>query len=641
MSGLLRKAADLRRHIRKKLSPGDTDSRAEQISREKNDEVMAEMDAILESNRLKITEETLAYTAQSSGALFPVLINLGAFLLLVGLGALFIWYFDQTEKSITSGTQEVISAEGRIIEAVRRASEEELSRKEDEIDSIQNRLQEAEASQAALIAETEEELSRREALLREELAAQLELERQRLSGEGLSESAVEEQLALFEARKRTEFEEQLASMSSELEARMAEQEAQLNSQIDSYRASLASAREEQDEIRAKLEEELAAARSEAATAAEEATAETSAALAELEALGRRRQEEKLVQDQILAVYDDINQRLSHKEYDQALDRLDSLESYLNQASVAGLPSVAERLEIEEFLISSLRQLIDSRRNPGDRTAPLLSSVSLLVEEGNALYEEGNTEAARENYLAALRQIPGLETGYSRLREIEQSGREEERTLLAAGLSEGDRLYRGGNYHPSVERYREALRLMEIDAASADRMVDQLMEAGYRLRRDAEPAPEPVIIPGKLSPEDQALVEQAKSVEEQRQTLVNELRNIRDEYRKTSVTKEPASQDALIALLNTKLLIRQALAEESVREEYPDLYRETESVFEAYGELQRIEGRTEALEEIVSLTKQLAEGNEAENLPLSPAEESRQQELLLQFLENLEELLGAE
>ena len=563
MSGLLQRAAKLRSRIGRRVPPKTLESTADQIGREKVDEVLAEMDAILESNRIAITEETLSYTAHSSGAFFPLAINAGAFLLLVGLGALFIWMFDRNEKSITSGERTVLTAEGRIIDAVRRAAEEDLSRKEAEIESIEQELREAVASRATLMIGIEEEIARREESLREELSDELALERQRLSNEGLNDEAISARIAAFEAQKAAELEAELARVGAELEARGAEEAALLEERIEAYRLTLSESEAAQREIQSRLEDELAVARDREALDA-------------LESLDRRRREEQLIQDQILAAYGEVDRAVGLEKYDTALNRLRTLEVYLSKASSASLPTVAERLEIETFIIDSLRELILARRSPPESAADLrLATVTGLIEKGNSLFDQGEREAAKEQYIAALSTIPLLEQGYRQLQAIEE----------ASGLT-------------------------------------------------------PEIVAAELSPEDRRLIETARRAESRRQALVNTLRGLREEQPPATANSDALSREALMAVLNTKLLIRQALAADEVRREYPNLYKETEAVFEAYGEIQRREGRTAVLEEIVSLTGYLAAGESERASALATAEDKRQGELLSRFLSNLEELLRA-
>ena len=640
MAGLLKRARAIRDRIGTRLSPSRQKNLAEDLSREKEDEVMAEMNAILESNRIQITEETLSYNAQSSGAFFPVLINIAAFAVLALLGVLFIWMFDRSEETITGVRGGVQSAEGRIVEAVRAASQAEIARKEAEISSIQDSLQEARASQAALQAETEAEIARREAALRDSLAAELEAERARLREAGLGEDELERRLSAYEEQRQQELQNNLDALSAELEARRAEQERELTGRIEAINASLATAEAEQARLEADMERRLAEAREGASAAAEEADSERSAALAELERLSRQREQEGLVQDQILTLYDQVNNELSRGDYRQALARLDTLDSYLSQPSVANLPFVEERRDVEGFLIGSLRRLITSEMDGEPSTAAppaVIAEATRLVEEGNRLYAEGEVEQARTRYAEALEAIPVAAAGYRRIEEIENLTRTRRESAFQTDIDAGTRLYTAGNYSDAIARYRQALGLLDFDDRTADLIVDQLTQAGYRLNRALEPDPEPVVIREELSDEQKALIEQSRAAAARQAEFRRGVERLQEELRLSDAETQTDSREALIALLNTKLLIRQALASDAVRKEYPDLYNKTESVFEAYAELERRDAERTTLEEVIELTRYLAGGAGTDPPALDAAEAARQRELLLQFLSNLEEL----
>ena len=599
---------------------------------------MAEMDSILEQNRLAITDETLKFSALSSGARFPVILNLTAAVLMLVVGTGLFFLFNRGEASQVDPAGRISSAESRIISAVREESRQELARKEEEINSINRQLRQAQEARVALIAETENELLRREAQLKEEMSRELEAERRRLLAAGLDQGDLDERLSRYREQQQGEYEEQLAAVNAELEARLEELSAELNQQMEEYRQALSSARTEQESI----QERLATARDEAARAVQEAGSDRSAAMARLETLNRQQGQKTFVEEHLLSMYDGVNTQLQRGEYREASLQLDRIEEFIKSPAAETIMVLNNRIEIEQFIVGSLRRLVTVEAGTG-RDGPLLASVSARVEEGNRLLSEGNLEEAGEAYTEALNTIPEIETGYARLQEIEERQLARERTLLEERLAEGDRLYREARYQDSVDRYREALGILERQAPPLDQLVNHLMDAGYHLRSGNEAQPEPVIITRvireEIPAEDTARIEKARAEEEKRRLLLEQLDLLRSRYADDSAAKESkTSRQALITLLNTKLLIRQALASEEVRRQYPDLYRNADEVLDMYGDEQRREGKAEALLDVVAITDYLEE-NPSSALPTATAESSRQRELLLQFLENLKELLG--
>lgn len=637
--GLLRKARGLRGRI-----TGTPPAGTEYIDplRQKEQEIMAEMDSILGQNRLAVTDETLKFSAVSSGARFPLMLNLAAAALTLVVGAGLFFIFNRGEAAQVDPAGRISSAESRIISAVREESRQELARKEEQINSINRQLREAEDARIALIAETENELLRREAQLKEEMSRELEAERQRLIAAGLNETDVDERLSRYQAQLQGEYEERLAVVNAELESRLEERSAELNRQMEEYRQALGDARSERESIQARL----AAAREEAARAIEEADADRSAVMARLEELNRQGRQKGLVEDHLLSMYDTVNLQLQQGEYREASLQLDRIEEFITSPAAETLLLQNNRMEVEQFLVDSLRRLIsvESAETEGPPTLePLLTSISAGVEDGNRLFSEGKLEEALGAYTDALNTIPDIETAYARLQEIEERRLAQERGLLEERLAEGDRLYREARYQASVDRYREALEILEKQAPPLDQLVTQLMDAGYRLGRGNEAEPEPLIITEiireEIPAEDREIIEKSRAADERRRRLRDELETIRTRLAAGSSAEEAqASKEALISLLNTKLLIRQALASNEVRQKYPELYQSADDVFEAYGEEQRREGRTEALREMVSITDYLTD-SPATEFPAETAKSARQRELLLQFLENLEELLG--
>ncbi|WP_321990856.1 hypothetical protein [Marispirochaeta aestuarii] len=633
--GLLRKARSLQERITGRPS---ADIQSLDPRRTKEQEIMAEMDSILEQNRLAITDETLKFSALSSGARFPVILNLTAAVLMLVVGTGLFFLFNRGEASQVDPAGRISSAESRIISAVREESRQELARKEEEINSINRQLRQAQEARVALIAETENELLRREAQLKEEMSRELEAERRRLLAAGLDQGDLDERLSRYREQQQGEYEEQLAAVNAELEARLEERSAELNQQMEEYRQALSSARTEQESI----QERLATARDEAARAVQEAGSDRSAAMARLETLNRQQGQKTFVEEHLLSMYDGVNTQLQRGEYREASLQLDRIEEFIKSPAAETIMVLNNRIEIEQFIVGSLRRLVTVEAGTG-RDGPLLASVSARVEEGNRLLSEGNLEEAGEAYTEALNTIPEIETGYARLQEIEERQLARERTLLEERLAEGDRLYREARYQDSVDRYREALGILERQAPPLDQLVNHLMDAGYHLRSGNEAQPEPVIITRvireEIPAEDTARIEKARAEEEKRRLLLEQLDLLRSRYADDSAAKESkTSRQALITLLNTKLLIRQALASEEVRRQYPDLYRNADEVLDMYGDEQRREGKAEALLDVVAITDYLEE-KPSSALPTATAESSRQRELLLQFLENLKELLG--
>ena len=286
--------------------------------------------------------------------------------------------------------------------------------------------------------------------LRDELSQELDLERQRLIAAGLGEAAVTSRLAAFETQKQSEYQAKLSAANADFDRQLQERSAQFNSQMEEYRRSLAQAQDDQESIKRSLEQQLTKTRQESQAALESLSADKAAAVAELENLGRRQENAKLIEGRILSMYDTVNAKLSQEEYQAALAELDTLESFIGSAEALRVASVAERKNTEQFLVASLRRLISNELALASSQATtlaaasassLLSAINSRVEEGNRLYASGKLEAAKAEYTAALTQIPQLDVGYSRLQEMASRQLDREKALLDQQLSEAATLYR--------------------------------------------------------------------------------------------------------------------------------------------------------------------------------------------------------
>lgn len=577
MSGLLSKAKNLRNTFLKRNTNVAKESVAQKLRAEEEAEIAQEMDTILEKSRIKINDDTLFYHAQYSGSRLPLLINLAALVLVGGGIYLSALYFNQSEERIISGEARMNSAEGRIISALREESEAALAEKEEQLSSVRNQLDNLESD------------------LRAQLDAELAAERERLLAAGSSREELNADLEAFERQRMAELNAEYQELQARLEA-------------------------DQAALEAERERLLA----EAAAAAESAESAESEAAARLQELNRRREEERLLGDQILSFYDSVNAQLGEDEYTSALGTLDQLEAFLARPAISGNPVMRERIDTERFLIDSLRRLISAetalnevQTEASDPSGELLAQVGLLVEEGNERFAAGEREAALEQYLDALALIPSLETGYSRIREIEAEQEQAEDVRLRGILNQGDELFSTGEYAESVDRYRTALGLLDTDAIEVDRLVENLLQSGSRLR--ALPAEDP------------------------NTELVSRIEALRREYAGSSpATSGTASREAVVTLLNAKVLMRQALAMPEVQKQFPDLYTETGKVFEAYGEEERSMGRSEALElaarMLASLRDDSAEESSGPESTILEEFSSDERKSLDRFLENLEALL---
>jgi chromosome segregation ATPase len=410
------------------VDPDLASVRSADISFDEQIEIIGQINEVLEKNRIEIKADTFAFTPKKQGNLIPLLINAGAVLILLAGAFSLLYFFNREERSLISESATVLTAEGKLIKALREESEEQLSQKDRQIATIQARLEDLQIQAETAKLETEAKILEREDQLRAELEAELAAERQKLQAEGLSASTINDQLRTLEERLTTENRNQLAAFRRQSEEELADKEAELAALEEQYRESLLQFQQERASLQQQFsvqEAQLRAQLEQQAAQAESAQAEVADQLAQLR---EQRQKEQLVFDQILSSYDRVEESIKNVQYSTALQDLDNLESYLSQAAIASLPAVQDRIPVDRFLIGSLRRLIEAERTSApdvsvqvqevepSKADGLLASVSSTVAEADRLVQSGDGAGAERLYSSAIGQIPDIQRSHSYLVE---------------------------------------------------------------------------------------------------------------------------------------------------------------------------------------------------------------------------------
>ncbi|MBN2553682.1 MAG: hypothetical protein JXB06_12975 [Spirochaetales bacterium] len=559
--------------------------RSADITFEEQVEIIGEINEVMEKNRLEITPETFAFTPKKKGSLIPMLINGGA-LLVLALGAFsLLAFFNREERSLIRESSTVLSAEGKLIAALRRESEQQLNQKDRQIADIQIRLEELRRDAETAKLDTEARIRDREEELRTELEAQLESERQKLQGEGLSSAAIADQLRGLEQRLTIENENRLAAFRSRSEAELAEKEEQLAALEEQYRRSQLernALQQQYSQREAELREQLARQ----AAAAESAQAEVADQLAELR---EQRRQEQLAADQILSFYNRVQDALQGGRYEAALSDLDNLESYLARTSIATLPSVRDRIPTERFLITSLRRLIELRRAEASSTGTPPAQTTATATEGGEQVSS-----------AALSRVQA---------ELERT-----RASLSRQTRELDQLR-----STLDQRSRELNRV----TATLDRRSRELDQAQTTINRQNQQ------------------ITAYENAQRQIAALRQEVSSLRQRYTALSARGGTArvSQAKVLDLVDTKLKVREVLSSEPVRREYPELYDAMEDYFDTYGTVQLQAGQEEALDDAIEVLDDLLGSGSADLSAMKRSyAASPEGDRFAEFLQKLEALL---
>lgn len=482
---------------------GDSD-----ISAEDQREVLTAIERVSQENRITASPEVFRYRPTRKGFLLPMLVNLAAILALV-LGIVASSFIGRRdERRLSEGTGVLRSAEGRVIQELRRELEDRLQEKDREISQVQQRLESIRGERDRLASTMEEKIAQRERELRAALEAELAAERARLQAAGESQERIAALLLKMEQVRTTENQALLASYRKQLEAeRLAletnlgklqgEFEGRLN-ELNRERVSLISDYSQKEEgLRQELEQQRT-----------QLSRQEQQAREQLELLKAQEEKEDFMESQILGFYSAVQKAVVAGDLNDALARLGALERFLDDPQLRSLPEVQARLPIDRFLIDELAGRIrDEVRQSTAQTSELLDSAELLArlrDSASAAQQAaaaGEREAARQRYRAALALMPELLTGLELIIRMEQEEATVERRKLEQRLA------------AAITERRELEQRLELAEAVAER---RELEQRLGVSRAPEPAaaappPEPVSTQPQDVPEAARILESAQAL----------------------------------------------------------------------------------------------------------------------------------
>ena len=328
-----------------------------EISPEEREQVLKQIETVIAENRAPQRVDLASLRPEKRGLLLPLLINLVALVLIAAGVLLLSRYFELRKDNITLRRTSYLSAEGTLIQTLKKETESRLQAKEQEIASIQLRLQEADQERQALKLELEAELATREGELRRKLEDELSRERERLLALGTSEAGISDRLREFESRQQDSIDREIADYRRQLDAQLQEKEQELLESQRRSREALDKANRDRDELLSELKKQ---------------ESEKSAAEQRLTELKARLKAESLMGDQSAAVFAGLEEDLRAQRYTEALQDLESLEN--NPA-------------VEKYVVDLLKQLIRSSQGQasqdqsgGEVESAELDAKSAQIEE---------------------------------------------------------------------------------------------------------------------------------------------------------------------------------------------------------------------------------------------------------------------
>lgn len=598
MRGLLQKARAIKRNLKPQLTRQEKTVDADAaVSFDEQAEILADINESIAASQSKIEPETLSYTAKKNGAFVPLIVNASALLVAVVTVLVLFFYFNFKERSLVSDTRDILTAEGKLVAALKKDAENRIAEKDLQIVDIQSKLEKLRQEKDQLNLEVEARVQAREDELRELLTEQLAAEKVKLKQAGLTDDDVAQRLQTVEQELLHQNREQMDSFRQSAEAQLAEKEAAINSLIQEYNQQLSRFKEEKAQFQETLRQREIELQARFEDETNRLESEMAQALEQLSNLQDKKVKEQQAFDQILILYDGIKAGIRERRFSDAQVLMDNLEDFLSRDSILALPAIQRRAPVELFILNSLRESIQNEQAAVDvaslvASADLLTSISNYAEQADALYQVGDTESAQKLYLSAIENIPDIKKSYETLKAIEKQSVAEEKRQLNSLIG---------------------------------------------------------VLQAQLSTTEEVLESESsrwKAKEQERAVIADQLETIKDQYLSTSSnssTRPSNPQETIESLLEAKLLVRQVVASDSIRSQYPDLYEKMELYFDAFGTEQLKTGQTLALRDVIQVLSAVVSEDGKTDLQnvLDRYDEAEQQELFLRFFDSLHILLENE
>ncbi len=621
MKGLLKKAIELRESEKEELPE------EQGIGETEKEEILDEINRLVSKHRIEIDDSRLKPKPLKKDILAPLIINILSIILL-GAGIYSLsYFFDKREETYVVKKKTLLSAESKVISTLKEESQRQLNKKNMEIKKIQGRLKEIAREKETLELTMQQKIKQREEMLKKQLAETLKKEREKLLGRGYSEREINRRLKALSEKLRRSNERELEDYKRKAEAELKKKQQEIEKLMQSYQAELLKAREEQRRLKdfyTQKEAELKEKYQSEKAALEKKTQNISAELFKLKELRRR---ENLALDQIIGIYKKIQSAIDNSDYQGAKQSLNELNTLLSNREIASLPAIRARKPAEEITIKALNELISEKiENKRLREYQnLVQSVDRAVQSGNLYYRKKQYGKAKYFYTKAIKLIPSLRGGYAKLSSILDNEFNQKMTTTVKRLkTEADSVI--NNLNSQISNLNSQIETLNSRAQNLNSQIGILHTEIERLKNNI----------AALKKEKEERETRLKTIKQRLFPLIEQYTKLLDSERTLS-----NSQDELLNVLETKVLVKQVLTSAEIKKRYPTLSNDFEKSFLTYGRINKLKGEKEALTSLNNLIRYLNPSN-AINTRHTPSKELKENpdslHTLINILRNLKRLL---
>jgi chromosome segregation ATPase len=347
------------------------------ISEEEQREILAGIEEAAGEHRLASPPRPLREEAKKRGALFPVLVNIAAVLLLGGGFFALFTFHNQDVSELREGTAELGLTERRLIEEIRKETAGRISEKEREISGMMAQLAGVDTELQNLQAAADKRLSDKENELRQAMSSAFDAERQRLVARNMSEAAIAEEMRKFDEQRIAQLNTDLAAYHRQLDAEKTAAESNFRRLQEEYRNSLAALQNERGQILEASRAREAALYAQAENRIgelsglyERSSADLNTAREELSRLAAEQERSALIEGQLNGYYIEVNRQIREGSFDEAAGTLESMEEFLNTPAFQYIRSLQSRKEFHMAAINALLSMVrEAQQNRGGFVPP--------------------------------------------------------------------------------------------------------------------------------------------------------------------------------------------------------------------------------------------------------------------------------
>jgi chromosome segregation ATPase len=391
-------------------------------------EILENIEAATRKDAIAPASEEPRLTAKKRGGNFPLLVNLGGALLLIGGVLVLSFFYRQDESELRGGGAALGMTDRKLIQEIRRANEARIHEKEREIAGILAKLSGVDGDLQSLQSSIEIKLEERETELRRQMNRELDEELDRLINQELSEAAIAEQMRVFDERQIARINAELSAYRKELEAERQAAELNLQKAQEEYRHSLAvlqseragileAARMSEASLRTQLEERTG----EITRQYEQNRADLNAAREELGRLTDEQERAVLVDRQMSGFYTMVRDHIRQGVPERAAETLALMREFLETPGFEAIRAVQSQKEGHLAAINTLSAAVEGLQARGP-VSPAAGPSGAQAEEIAALREENaaltQTASDQAKEIAVYRS-QGTDLARS-LREFEES-----------------------------------------------------------------------------------------------------------------------------------------------------------------------------------------------------------------------------